>query len=329
MSTTVLRPYIDAIADLPQEAFLGSMVFFTISEADVELEKAREEILALKLSLDGLRKGMAPHHAFAKAARDCAHRFTADSDVRSEVLVRPFGSDADTVRKALMLERFEYNEEAGKKRRISYDKVAELILHRGEKTKGVYVGHSVETMATEGISLTGQEDEWLAQTLAGFSFSFHHHLTHLDSHAVRTFVREYIGRLGGVCIKESGGVYFTRQAHADEVGRLASWVQGIGSQFHTVTLLNLVGERAMILQALEDESVKEVERLMAEVAAILKDPHRSIEEKTFNNYGIRAAELRKKLETYASMLDARAERAGLEISIFARQLMQLVGRIAA
>jgi len=327
MPVAAIQSYTQAIANLPPEAFLGSLVFYTITQADVELKTAHDSIAALKLSTDGLRRSIRPTDAFAKAARECAHKFPTDGAVRSEVLVRPFGLDEDTVSQAMMLERFEQNKD-GKKRRISYDKIAELTLVRGEREKGVYIGHGVEAVATEGVALSSEELSWLLNTLDGFSYHYHHHLTHLDSHAVRSFLRGYIDRLEGVCVRESGGMYFVKQEHSDEIGRLASWVQAIGSKFDEIGLLDIPKNRRMILAALEDEAVTEIERLMLEVAEILKSDRR-IEPKTFNRYSVRAAELKEQLKDYSNRLGARAERADLEVSIFAQQLHKLLGRIAA
>ena len=83
----------------------------------------------------------------------------------------------------------------------------------------------------------------------------------------------------------------------------------------------------MILEAFEDETIKEVERLSLEVAKILKDPDRKIEERTFDSYSLRAAELSSKVNEYNSMLDARADRAGLEIKTYASQVLALASRI--
>jgi len=101
----------------------------------------------------------------------------------------------------------------------------------------------------------------------------------------------------------------------------------VGSEFHTLPLLNLEDQRQMIMDAFEDETVKEVERLMGELAAILKDPSRTIEEKTFDAYGMKAAELRARVTEYNAMLGARADRADTEIGMYAQQVMALSSRI--
>ena len=320
--------YTQALDSLPQEAFLGSLLFFSISQADVHLENAHRDLTASGLSTATLRKQLRPVDAFKKAAKEFSKKFPAEDGIKSELLVRTAGEDAAQSYVHLMLERVVMQK--NKKRRIFYEKVAELTFTRGFKSGGEYQNHGVETRRTTNNlpqPLTNAEDQWLTEKLVTFADRYDHLNRYMDSHAVRTFVREYIYSLSGTCVKESGGLYFVKQDHSDEIDRLGAWVKEIGSEFHSLPLLNLGEQRAMILEAFEDETIKEVERLSLEVSKILKDPSRKIEEKTFDAFSLRAAELSAKVSEYSDMLDARAERAALEIKTYAAQCMTLASRI--
>lgn len=326
--SAVMGNYTEAIANLPQEAFLGSLLYFSISQADVNLENARRDLADVGLATGTLRKNLRPIDAFKKASRDFGKKFPTHNDVRSELLVRSAGEDGEQSYVHLILERVAM--QAGKKRRIFYEKVGTLTFSRGFKKDGEYFNHGVEAVRTTGNlpqPLTLAEDQWLTERLATFEDSYDHRLRYLDSHAVRTFVREYIYDLSGTCVKESGGLYFVKQDHADTIDKLGSWVKEIGSEFHSLPLLNLADQKQMIMEAFEDETVKEVDRLVGEVAKILSDPDRKIEEKTFDAYAMRAAELSAKVQEYNNMLDARAGRAEIEIKGFSQQCLKLAGRI--
>lgn len=325
---TAMSGYTDAINGLPTEAFLGSLLFFTITQADVNLTQARQELEGVGLSTATLRKNLRPVDAFNKAAREFAHKFRPENGIRSEILVRPVGADGAQVHRHIILERTVLKE--GQRRRLAYDKVGELIFTRGEKKKGEYSGYEVRARQTTELVATPMSEDvegWLTSRLETFQSRFDHLLHYMDSHAVRTFVREYVYSLSGVCVRESGGLYFIKQAHADEVAKLQSWVQSIGSEFHTLPLLNLTDQREMIMQAFEEETIAEVNRLMGEVKTILSDPNRSIEAKTFDAYGVRAAELSAKVREYNDMLDARSDRAKIEIDMFSQQVLTLASRI--
>lgn len=326
--STAINSYTSAIDNLPDEAFLGSLLFFSISQADVNLENARRDLTNAGLDTSTLRKNLRPVDAFRKASKEFGHKFKERDSIRSELMVRSVGEDDAQAHRHLILERAVYKQ--GKKRRVFFEKVGEIIFNRGFKKNGEYHNHSVEARRTDqhlNDALTLEEDQWLTEKLVTFEDRYNHLLNYMDSHAVRTFVREYIYNLSGTCVKESGGLYFVKQEYADEVNRLADWVKSIGSEFHTLPLLNLADQRAMILEAFEDEAVAEVERLMGEVGKILKDPDRKIEEKTFDAYADRAAELADKVKEYNSMLGARADRAKYEIEIYAQQVMGLTSRI--
>lgn len=335
MTTTTTRiqsgsiaNYTTAIANLPPEAFLGSLLWFSISAADVELEAARQELTMAGISTAALPSTIRPTDAFAKVAREFGHKFDPEGGQRSELLVRSAGEDSERVYKHLFLERLQISQ-GGKDRRISFEKVGELVLTRGAKQAGAYTGFYVDAYLhpAMGTMLEPRERTWLETKTAEAAARLDHLCRFLDSHAVRNFVRETIYELNGVGVKESGGLYFVAQTHNEPIEALGAWVRRNGSQFHTLPLLNLVEQREMIREALEDEALRETERLMAEVKTILADPSRKISSATFDDYGLRAAQLSAKLREYQGMLGARADRAMLEIGVFVQQIRALAPRI--
>ena len=328
VSQAPLNNYTQAIADLPDEAFLGALLYFSISMADVNLQNAHRDLAAAGLSTDGLRKNLRPVDAFRKATKQFEKKFKPINDVRSELMVRPVGEDGEQAYRHLILERASY--QAGKKRRVFYEKVGEITFTRGVKKNGEYSGHGVEVRrTTDNLSqpLTPEEDQWLTERLLTFEDKYNHLLNYMDSHAVRTFVREYIYSLDGTCVKESGGLYFVGQKHVDEINKLAEWVKSVHSEFHTLPLLNLMEQRDMIMNAFEEETIREVERLMGEVSKILADPNRQIEEKTFDAYALQGADLGKKIQEYNTLLGSKAERAAAEVQMYSTQVLSLAGRI--
>lgn len=330
VSQAPLSNYTQAIDDLPTEAFLGALLFFSISQADVNLVNARRDLAAAQLDDSKLRKNLRPVDAFRKATKEFEKKFRAVNDVRSELMVRRVGEDGEQAYRHLILERASY--QAGKKRRVFYEKVGEITFTRGVKDKktGEYKDHGVEVRRTTdhlSQSLTVEEDQWLTEKLLTFEDRYDHLLNYMDSHAVRTFVREYIYNLGGTCVKESGGLYFVQQTHVDEINRLAAWVKSVGSEFHSLPLLNLTDQRDMILEAFEDQTIKETEQLMAEVARILADPNKQIEERTFDAMALKGTDLGKRVQEYNTLLGTRADRAQQSIQILSQQVMSLAGRI--
>lgn len=326
---TTTQEYADFVSkSIPEEALLGSIIWFSISDADVELEQARKDLEALGLSTATLRKRLRPIDAFKKASNTLAkNNIRSANGLESNIMVRPVGQDAESSHRHVILERVQTG--VGKRRKLAYDGLVEMVYSRGTRKGDEVEGDGIEITRREpaGLDLTDEERAWLDDKVPQIQAEFEHWKTHLDSHAVRTFVRDYINGLSGTLVKESGSVYFVRQAHAETIRALSAWVKSIGSDFHFMPLVDLVEQREMILDAFEQETIKEAKRLSAELSKILSDPNRTVTEETFNAYSIKAAELVAKAQEYSDMLGMKLGNTETELKLFKVQTLQLVGRI--
>ena len=326
MST--MTEYNQAAASVPDEALLGSLVWYTISDVDINYEKAKRELEDRGLNAAAL-KPIRSVDAYRLATKELKRSFPMADHLKLNILVRNVGQDADAVYRQIVCERV--NTKPGQKRRLIYDPSADVIFHRNTKTDDEATG-SIEvrrrTPAELERDMTPDQKEWLDARLDELHGRFHHLRTHLGNHKVRNFVREYLHSLGAVAVRESGGVYFVRQSRKDELENLGGWIQDIGSAFHSTPLLDLMNQREMLARSFEEEAIKEVERLSGEIDNILQDSNRKVREKTFDDYALRAAELTSKAKEYADMLDIRSEIAHKRIDHFKKKTMELVDRIS-
>lgn len=321
--------YDDFVNNLPDDALLGNLVWFTISNADVPFSQIKHDLAKYNLADHGMRKRIRPIDAFKKATKTVAHNFGKTSDgVSSALLVRQVGQDSDLSYRHIMLERAEYK--AGRKRRLVYEQVGEAILSRGSINKdGEYTGYGlkVSRLQRPDIDFTDQEDAYLDEAMAKVSPTFNHMMTHLDSHAVRTFVREYLYALSAILAKENGGVYFVPQVHVDELRRLRSWVESIGSSMDLTPLVNFDESRDMLVDSFTGDAMREVQQASSEITKILNDPSRGIREATFDQYSEQASTLIAKLGDYRDLLGDKLEDAADQLTMFKIQLMELADRI--
>lgn len=320
----------DVTRIIPEEYLLGNILWFSISDADINYEGAKKELEARGLSTDYLRKRLRPVDAFKKACRDIDKRFPVrDDGIQSRFMANSVGHDKETAHRHVVLERAHVA--TGQKRRLVYDTVAEVIFHRGEiNPEGKYTGFRIDIIRKNleliGVDPTPQEEAWMDAMLGGLVSRFDHYRTHLDSHAVRSYVRDHLIGLYATCVKGNGGVYFAQQRHTDTVAAISDWVHSIGSEFHMMPLVDLGDQRKMVQAAYEDEVIGEVERLSAEIADVLKT-NRSITDNTFDAYSDRVAELMGKHREYSLMLGDKLGMAQERIDIFKRQTLQLVDQI--
>lgn len=330
-STRSMDVYAQNVSELiPEKYLLGNIVWFSISDADVNYETAKKELERRGLSTEYLRRRLRPIDAFKKACRDIEKKFPVrDDGIQSRFMANAVGHDKETSHRHVVLERAHVA--TGKKRRLVYDTVSEIVFHRGQiNSEGEYSNFRIEVVRKNldliGLELTPQEDAWLNSMLGDLVRRFDHYRTHLDSHAVRSYVRDHIVGINGTCVKGNGGVYFTQQRHTQTISTLSDWVKHIGSEFHMLPLVDLQDQRKMVREAYEDEVVGDVERLTSEIADILKEG-REITEGTFDAYNDRVAELMSKHREYSSMLDDQLGLAQERIDIFKRQTLTLASRI--
>lgn len=324
--------YAAAAAALPDQYFLGQVVSFTISEADIRLDDIHGLVEEFGLRQGLLKTRLRPIDAFKKATTDVARKFAKTSDAQHSFLVRSVGQDATESHRHVVFERAVFR--TGERRRLNHDTVLKLIYDRGERRDGTRVNDSiyVEEVLVPGLRLSGEEQAWLDGVVGdggkNLRERYEHYCTHMDSHAVRTFVRNYLTMLGAINLKgNGGGLYFVQQKHVDELRGLQSVVKAIGSQLHLLPLLDIVGQRDMLAEAFIADTMEEVRQLSAEMGRILQDQARMIEESTYDNYAARAAQLIEKAKEYQALLDRNLDTASFEISVFQKKTLKLVSRI--
>lgn len=328
MNATIAE-YNSAAAAVPEEALLGSLIWYTISEVDINYEAAKSELQNRGLDASML-KPIRPVDAYRLATQELKHSFPAREGVKLNIMVRSVGHDPDTAYRQIVCERV--STKSGERRRLIYDPSADLIYHRGQRDENNQVyGDKVEVIhrmpPTLAKDMTPEQQQWLTERLEALPERFRHLKTHLGSHKVRNFVRSYLWSLGAVAVRESGGVYFVHQSRNSHLEKLGSWIHSIGSAFHSTPLLDLVNQREMLAQAFEEEAIREVEKLTKQIDEILDDTNRRVRESTFDDYALRAAELTAKAKDYADMLEIRSEIANKHIDKFKKKALDLVDRI--
>lgn len=330
---TQITEYQQAAADLPDEAFLGQLVFFTISESDVAMATMASEVANRGLRSTTLKKRIRPIDAFKKAVNEIAVKFPTQPGARHSILVRPVGQDSQTSHRHVVLERAVFG--LGKRRHVVYDPLAAVVYDRGTRQKdGTIVDDHIEVTINQtlgGYVLNADEQLWVDQHIgvdgAKLVERYQHWRSHLDSHTVRAFVRDYITLMGGIQAKAQGGVYFVPQRHADELAKLADLVQHIGSEMHTVPLLDIVHQRKFLVQTFERETIDEVDSLMVEFSKILHNPARTITKATYDEYVKRTVDLVNLVDDYTALLDDNLDGARLRVQAVTQQAVTLRDRI--
>lgn len=334
-STAVaMQAHATAASELPDSYFLGQVVAFTIREADVNLEVMRQELTTRELRADLLKKKLRRIDAFKKATTQIATRFTKFSDHQNAVIIRPVGQDDSEAHRHVLFERTVWR--VGQQRRVEHETIYRLMYDRGERDADGTVTRDhieVEKQVVPGLHLTDEERTWLDQVIGDDGDALRerveHHCAHLDSHGVRTFVRDYLHALDAINVKGStgGGVYFVPQTHVGELRVLAEYVRSIGSTMHLIPVLDIVELRDMLEEAFVADTLEDLRAASAEIHKILAEPDRGITGETYQGYADRAAAILAKSSEYESLLERTLESTTLELNVFKLKTLQLQGRI--
>jgi hypothetical protein len=334
MSSTV-TDYSAAAAALPNEYFLGQIISFTITEADIDLDQMRDELTTRNLKTTTLKKRLRPIDAFKKACNDVATKFSRDGQEQHSLLVRPVGQDAAESHRHVIFERAVFK--AGSKRRVEHETIWKLRYNRGERLRdGTVLNDFLEVEEQfSTVDLSAEETAWIAAMIGGgdaLKARFAHYSTHLDSHGVRSFVREYLKMLGAVNVKfqgggGGGGLYFVAQQHVDELRDLAEFVRSIGSMMRLIPLLDIVDQRDMLAEAFIADTMDEIATLDVEISKILAVESRTITDATYDEFVAKAVRLMDKRDEYNKLLDRSLDTADMQLKIFKNRVLTLAARV--
>lgn len=335
MSTTIFDYTTEAerlVAEKP-ELFLGQLVSFTIAGADVPLETVRAELEARNLSTTSLRKRLRPIDAFKKATNEIGEKWQRDGDEQHSILVRQVGADGNASHRHIVWERAEFT--PGKRRRLVYTPLATIVYDRGVRKGDLVENDSITVTSAQPVGtvipacIKQQLDQTLGDSGAVLQERFEHWKTHLDSHAVRTLVRDYlVEEKGAVSVKDNGGFYFVDQKHSDEVRDLREFVRslpqptrGKGSSMQLVPLLNIGEQKQFIAESFLADTNDAVKVLLAEISKILADPDRTITQATYDEKMEQAAFLLSKTADYQSLLGDHLDTTDLTVQILRNQVL--------
>jgi hypothetical protein len=188
MTTNIhaMSNYSDAITALPDEAFLGSLLFFSICRADVNLDQARAELIAAGLPTDGLRKNLRPVDAFRKASKRFEKKFKVVTESAPSSWLGPWARTASR-RSGTWCWSGPWS--GRQKRRVLRRWVSSPSP--GRKKSGEYVDPRCQCRHRRPPAGPAHHRRGpVAHRAAGhLQYNYDHLLHFMDSHAVRTFVR--------------------------------------------------------------------------------------------------------------------------------------------
>lgn len=258
--------YLSGAGNLPEEAFVGSLLWFTVTKkAKVTVQDVEQRFSTYNLDPRYIPGLIAAANAFRKATGSEAsekHYLLADGH-NAHAFLRVLPSTREDMTRVVVRERVDT---AGKK--LDHEEVGRITFYKQSRTGGP--GSERVRFSLHDDRLQDGERAHLEEYLNKINEDYDTYKTYLYDQPLRQMVREYVEGLNAVSVRPSGGLYFVHRSRWDEIRRLAEMVRGLHPDcaFVTAPLPDLPEMREMLVDAFQDEIVDEVTKL---VEAIQED----------------------------------------------------------
>jgi hypothetical protein len=276
MRIEALDSYAERLGGLPESAFIGSLVWFSISGLvehedgvrTMEPVRVRREWLVEQFDKLGLEQSILPVpptkvHAFRSACTYVSgYKYAGtERDVTIELLVRDVSSDGERVEKQITMEKRDK-----KGLRLSYWKVATVIFYRGDMKDRKQGGGFFKCRLVSGLSDTDKAE--VDNLLNNLRLKYDDLCAHLHGDLIRTIVRNYLKHLNAISVR-GGGLYFTHRTRQAEMDALMQLVRSIGQGciFGQAPLVDTDEQRLMLSEAYQDSVADDCRLLLDDVAA--------------------------------------------------------------
>lgn len=335
-----INAYRHRLANLPEERFIGSILWFSIT-GSVTYANGRRETLPVRVTHDWLerqfedldldKRFLPPKikavDAFRKATSEASREYPLAQDGMSALLmVREVDYDTEQVVRHVVKE---IKDRRGKK--LDYDpQLATLKFMRGGRThKGKRPGGEAFKWAIMR-HVTGAERKTVEELIAEADARYKDLATNLHADAIRAVIRNYLTDLNAIAVKPSGGLYFVHMSRQKTVDALHELVKRIGQgcTFHQLPLLDTVDQREMLTDAFQTEVEDEVRKLNGDIATLNeKSKGGKVAVSKYAEVKARYDAVTERSEEYTRVLGLAQGRAGAALELALDAVMDLSGRL--
>lgn len=281
MSVQTLHGYRTRLAGLPDSAFIGSVLWYSIAGTVERGIDGKRQVFPVRCSQDlmeewfdelGLDKQFLPSRikkidAFRNASSAVKREYILDEGNQrfAELRVEEVRSDAEQViRHVVQIVRDE------RKEQLALHHMATLKFIRGGRTaKGKrHSGDHVKTAVLTRVK--GEDREQVQALLDDFDERFEDLAVNLQSPAIRGVIRTILGALGAIAMKTSGGVYFVPKTNWPQVDALQQLIRRIGQGcvLEQFPLVDTTESRDMLTEAYQAEVEDDVRLLLRKIAEL-------------------------------------------------------------
>lgn len=328
---TAFDQYKAQLAGLPDDKFIGSVLWFTINRARITLDEMSQWFMELGLDERFLPNPPSPVNAFRNATGEshvstCEYALAAEGQT-AKLNFEEVHYDTEQVERQIVRMVRDRN-----LRTLDHTIIGKAKFFKPSKTAkrkgagGHKVNFQVEWAKTESQAERKLVEEWIDRVHDEYLLL----CQFPTANAVRATIRDYVQHLNAIGVRPSGGVYFVHKSRQETVNALVEFAARFknGSQVHTLPLVDTGEQREMLADSFQDEVKTACERLLADVAKLNGEVGRGkVPPKDYAKFNSAYQDLMERAREYTDILQLGMGEAGAALEAALDSVMDLATRI--
>lgn len=294
-----IKEYLDSTGTMPEDALIGRIVLFTISDEPIAQQDISDWFDELRLNPTLLPPPIKAVDAYKKATSLIdGQEYDLGGGLTATLLCRDVASPNQYIVRHVMREVRD-----SKNRVLTYDKVIEATFYRPVIGKDGRAQRGTERFRLTVINddLRPGERGRMDATILKIEDSYKRYHGYLDGQKLRAVIRSYLKYLNAIEIK--GGVYFINSNRVPELTQLQTLVSRFGGKcrMDLIPLVDLGAQRDMVVEAFQREAAEALNEIVQEVAH-LRTTRKKITPKAYAAIRVRYDEVIAQAKEYLRTL---------------------------
>lgn len=353
--TSLFDDYRTRLAGMPEDKFIGSLLWFTITGKDeftgkytpvrITRDQLAEWFEELDLDPKYLPARIWKVNAFRKASSAVRQEYDGPEPGQTTVLrVVEIDHNDEWVLRHVLRDVHDKRTQTTTTSHVATLKFFKAVSAGKAKTGEHYktsINHNLIELGLDQqptnrkypLGLVDQQH--VEQLLADFEDRYAEMAINLDANAVRAVVRNYVLGINSIMVKPSGGIYFAHTSRWPTIDKLQQLVKkvGQGCSFSQTPLIDTPNERELLTEAFQSQVTTHVDRLLKDIAEANETakgkPGGRIPVAEYTGFSSRFADLMSKADEYTRVLGLSQGRAASSLELVMDAIGDMAGRLDA
>ncbi|MGZ4745655.1 MAG: DUF6744 family protein [Oryzihumus sp.] len=318
MTVTSLKEHLAGLAGLPDDLFIGSLLFYRVSNCSVTRQQLDAWFVELGLDPAYVPAPINTADAFMKAVNKDNWRLSypmGDAGMKANILIRDVKTDKERIVKAIQREVVDANAE-----KLQTNTIGEAVFYKAPASRMRVSLHP--TMLAQG------EAEVLNPALDAMKAKYADFCVHYDPQAIRMMIRNYVTDLNAVLVNPSGGLYFVHKTRDATLDKLNTLMKRIGGDclFELIPLVNTPDKRDMLLEASQTATEKQCRELLDKVQAKLGG--KAVKLSDWKSLRDEMQMISARAEEYSNILGVAQDRAAMSLEAVTLSITALFDKVS-